>query len=73
MMAEDDEPKVLSAEELAEADDLRGTIKDIETQIAQAKPGSSSREFREDLGILLQEAQTRLNEIIPPSTESTPP
>jgi len=68
-MAEDDKPKVLSAEELAEADDLRQTIKDIEAQIAQAKPGSSSREFREDLGILLQEAQTRLDEIIPPSTK----
>jgi hypothetical protein len=72
-MAQNDKPKMLSAEELAEADALRKTIKDTETQIALAKPGSSSREFREDLGILLREAQAKLDEIIPRSTEPPPP
>jgi multidrug resistance efflux pump len=66
-MSQNDKPKVLSAEEQAEADALRKTIKDTEAQIALAKSGSSSREFREDLGILLREAQARLDEIIPPS------
>ena len=68
-MADHHEPKVPSAEELAEADDLRSTIKDIEAQIAQAKTGSSSPEFRADLEILLHEATTRLTEIDPPSEE----
>ncbi|MGP8058787.1 MAG: hypothetical protein ACLP9C_04045 [Acidimicrobiales bacterium] len=68
-MVKGERPKAPSAEELVEAEDLRQTIKDIETQIAQAEAGSSSREFREDLGILLQEAQARLNELIPPATK----
>lgn len=72
-MAEDDnQPKSLSPEDLKEVDALRKTIKETEAQIALAKPESSSREFREDLGVLLREAQARLNQIIPPSTDSPP-
>jgi len=72
-MAQGKTPKALSADELAEADDLRQTIKDIEGQIAQARSGSSSQEFRADLDILLREAKTRLDKITPPSTKPPPP
>jgi len=72
-MAQGKTPKALSADELAEADDLRQTIKDIEGQIAQARSGSSSQEFRADLDILLREAKTRLDTITPPSTKPPPP
>jgi len=72
-MTPDDNPKVLSAEEQAEVDALRKTIKDTQEQIALANQGSSSREFREDLQILLRDVQAKLDEIIPPSTRPPPP
>ena len=72
-MTPDDNPKVLSAEEQAEVDALRKTIKDTQEQIALANQGSSSREFREDLQILLRDVQAKLDEIIPPSTHPPGP
>jgi|HubBroStandDraft_4_1064222.scaffolds.fasta_scaffold784619_2 hypothetical protein len=68
----DDNPKVLSPEEQAEVDALRKTIKDTQEQIALANQGSSSREFREDLQILLRDVEAKLDEIIPPSTPPPP-
>lgn len=71
-MTSDDNPKVLSPEEQAEVDALRKTIKDTQAQIALANQGSSSREFREDLQILLRDVQAKLDEIISPSTDPPP-
>jgi len=71
-MAEDDKPQVLSPEEQAEVEALRETIKGIKEQIDLAKRGSSSHEFREDLQILLREAQAELDGIVAPSTEDPP-
>jgi hypothetical protein len=71
-MASDDNPKVLSPEEQAEVDALRKTIKDTQEQIALANQGSSSREFREDLQILLRDVQAKLDELIAPSTDVPP-
>jgi hypothetical protein len=72
-MAPDDNPKVLSPEEQAEVDALRKTLKDTQEQITLANQGSSSREFREDLQILLRDVQAKLDEIVPPSTSPPPP
>jgi hypothetical protein len=71
-MTPDDNSKVLSPEEQAEVEALRQTIKDTEEQIALANQGSSSREFRKDLQILLRDVQAKLDEIIPPSTDPPP-
>ncbi len=68
-MVPDDNSKVLSPEEQAEVDVLRKTIKDTQEQIALANQGSSSREFRKDLEILLRDVQAKLDEIISPSTD----
>jgi hypothetical protein len=72
-MTPDDSPKVLSSEEQAEVDTLRKTIKDTQEQTALANQGSSSREFREDLQILLRDVQAKLDEIIPPSAHPPTP
>jgi hypothetical protein len=72
-MTPDDNPKVRSPEKQAEVDALRKTIKDTQEQIALANQGSSSREFREDLQILLRDVQAKLDEIIPPSPRPPPP
>ncbi len=68
-MVPDDNSKVLSPQEQAEVDALRKTTKDTREQIDLADQGSSSREFRKDLQILLRDVQAKLDEINPPSTE----
>jgi hypothetical protein len=63
-----DNSKILSSQEQAEVDTLRKTIKDTQEQIALANQGSSSREFRKDLQILLRDVQAKLDEISSPLT-----